>query len=105
MQFSTESLPIKIVETPRRFSALKPRWILGLRKSRSRIITRFPETAGQINAEDPIVIAELLRQMRFTSYRSVPVFSDVLKILAKESGLYVVTGSLYLAGEMYRISE
>ncbi len=68
-------------------------------------ITRFPETAGQINTEDPMVIAELLRQMRFTSYRSVPVFSDVLKILAKESGPYVVTGSLYLAGEMYRISE
>lgn len=67
------------------------------------ITSFFNETQGlRVLAEDPIVIAKILEKLHFKNYTINPNTFSALEELNKDtSSIKVITGSLYLIGEIY----
>lgn len=73
--------------------------------ARKIYITTYPVTTHMIKAEAPEIIAEILKSMNFIAYKQEPEYSRALEESYQEDEPVVVTGSLYLAGAMYKVNE
>ncbi len=72
------------------------------------IITGFENKSqgmGNLHSEEPDTIAKILQKMSFYSYDIVPDIRKALEKAAESRELIVITGSLYLIGDMYSILE
>lgn len=72
------------------------------------IITSFDNTnqgMGQLYSEDPQVIADILKNMNYGYVEVVPELEKALKKAIESKQLLVITGSLYLSGEIYPLLE
>lgn len=72
------------------------------------IVTSFDNTnqgMGELYSEDPQVIGDLLKQMNYFYYQVVPDLKEALKKTEESKHLVVITGSLYLIGEVFNIME
>ncbi|MDO8497561.1 MAG: Mur ligase family protein [bacterium] len=75
-----------------------------LPEAKKIIITSFfNESQGlRILAEDPLVIAKILEKLHFKNYIIIPdTFSALEELYKDTSPIKVITGSLYLIGEVY----
>lgn len=72
------------------------------------IVTAFDNTnqgMGELYSENPQVIGDLLKQMNYFYYQVVPDLKEALKKAQASNHLVVITGSLYLIGEVFNIME
>lgn len=72
----------------------------------SIIITSFDNTnqgMGQLYSEDPNVIAEILKKMNYGYFEVIPELQKALDKTLESKKMIVVTGSLYLIGEVYNL--
>jgi dihydrofolate synthase/folylpolyglutamate synthase len=72
------------------------------------IVTSFENTnqgMGQLLSEKPEVIAKILEEMSYKTYTVVPHLSKALNLAVKSKHKIIITGSLYLIGEIYNLLE
>jgi dihydrofolate synthase/folylpolyglutamate synthase len=72
------------------------------------IVTSFDnmnQGMGELYSEDPQVIGDLLKEMNYFYYQVVPDLKDALKKAQESKHMVVITGSLYLIGEVYNLME
>ena len=66
------------------------------------ILTTFNNSGNDLihTSTDPGQLAQILEDNSFSSYEIIPDLRNVLKRIEREPGSYVITGSLYLIGEV-----
>lgn len=72
------------------------------------IITSFENTTqgmGQLLSEKPEAIEKILEEMAFKNVQVIPNLSKALNKAVKSKNKVIVTGSLYLIGEIYNLLE
>lgn len=72
------------------------------------ILTSFDNTnqgMGQLYSEDPQVIADILKKMNYGYFEVEPDLQKALSKAAESKHLVVITGSIYLIGEVYTLME
>ncbi|HRN70086.1 MAG TPA: folylpolyglutamate synthase/dihydrofolate synthase family protein [Candidatus Woesebacteria bacterium] len=72
------------------------------------ILTSFDNTnqgMGELYSEDPQVLADLLKKMNYFYFQVIPDLKEALQKAQESNYLVVITGSLYLIGEVYKLID
>ncbi len=72
------------------------------------IVTSFDnmnQGMGELYSEDPQVIGDLLKDMHYFYYQVIPDLKEALTKAQESKHMVVITGSLYLIGEVLNIME
>ncbi len=72
------------------------------------IITSFENTnqgMGQLYSETPAELAKFLDKLGFKKYQIIPDLQKAFAVATSENNRLVITGSLYLVGEIYDLLE
>ena len=64
----------------------------------------FTDNQDMINlSEEPVIIGQQLKKLGFTNFEIIPSLRKALKFILNKKEPIVVTGSLYLIGEIYKL--
>jgi dihydrofolate synthase/folylpolyglutamate synthase len=72
------------------------------------IVTSFENAnqgMGNIHSEEPEIIAKHLDSLGFTNYTVIPDLSKALHTGVSQNERLIITGSLYLIGEVFQLLE